>query len=86
MFDTMACRSCLVSSPAPVVHFEPRKPGRDYVQYKSLDDLELVLDELLGADRWQEIAEYGYDLVQRWHTWAVRARQLRAILKATVMA
>ena len=84
MFDTMACRSCLVSSPAPAVPFEPRKPGRDYVQYRSYADLEHKLDNLLLNEEWAQYAEAGYKLVQRWHTWTVRARQLREILKATV--
>lgn len=86
IFDAMACGSCLVTSPAPDVYFEPRQAGRDYVEYYDLTDLGEVLDDLLDNGTWEQYADSGSRLVQRWHTWAVRARQLRAILEQTGLA
>lgn len=86
IFDAMACGACLVTSPVPDVPWEPRKAGRDYVEFADFGDLAVKLDSLLQGGLWREVAANGERLIKRWHTWAIRAQQLRWILENTVLA
>jgi hypothetical protein len=80
-FDVMACRSCLLTGPLPDVSDEERVAGRDYVEVATQEDFYLQVTDLLKSGRWQVVADNGYKLVQEYHTWAIRARQLRQILR-----
>lgn len=81
VFDTMACNSCLVTGPLPYVPHDERIAGRDYVQINQPEDLPEIIWALLANDKWAEIAQSGYDLIQKHHTWSIRAGQLWEILK-----
>lgn len=80
VFDAMACRTCLLTTPEPDVSGEERKAGVHYVEWRDRQDLILALGRLLDDGGWERFADAGYELVQRRHTWAVRARELRAAL------
>jgi len=71
----------MITTPLPRVSGEPRRAGRDYLQYNDVPELFTLIDKTLREGSWKEIADRGYELVQEHHTWAVRAKQLRQILK-----
>ena len=80
VFDTMACRSCLITGRLPDVPFDNRISGYHYVECDSFEDIFKSIGDLLSNDKWQEIAENGYNLVHKQHTWSIRAKQLREII------
>ena len=80
VFDAMACRTCLLTTPEPDVEGEERRAGVHYVEWRDRQDLILALGRLLDDGEWEPVANAGYELVQRCHTWAVRARELREAL------
>lgn len=80
IFDVFLSESCLLCDPLPPVSGEPRQLNEHYLQFRSLDELDLLINELLLEETWQVFAEAAYKLGQQHHTWAVRARQLRQIL------
>lgn len=79
VFDAMACRTCLLTSPLPAVSGEERQAGVHYVEWRDGDELERELDRLLAGE-WRRYADAGYELVMKRHTWAVRARELRRLI------
>ena len=81
VLDAMACRTCLLTSPLPPVSGEERAAGLHYVEWRERGDLAGQLEWLLDSGEWQAVADAGFELVHRVHTWAVRARELRGILR-----
>lgn len=79
VLDAMACGACLVTGPIP--DGDERVPGRDFLQVNRIDDLISAIEYLLNSGDWQQIAGKGKKLIAKYHTWTIRARQLRAILK-----
>jgi len=80
-FDVMASRACLLTNPLPDVEGEDHgRPGEHYATWRDYADLEDKLDWLLRSYDWSQIAYAGCRLVRAQHTWAIRARQLRALL------
>lgn len=75
-FDAMACNTCLVTDPLPDVSGEKRKAGAHYLEFKSLPDLERILDDLFETGAWELMARRGCELVREYHTWSVRAEYL----------
>jgi glycosyltransferase involved in cell wall biosynthesis len=84
VFDAMACRTSVVTTPEPEVSGEERRAGEHYVEWRDYDDLARKLTVLLKSGAWEPIADAGYELVHRAHTWAVRAAQLRQTLAETL--
>jgi hypothetical protein len=84
VLDGMACRSCLVTGPVPDVPGEIRVSGRDYVQAADFEEFFYQVSDLLDNKRWREIADNGYECIQKHHTWRVRAGQLRQILNEEI--
>lgn len=80
IFDVFLSESCLVCDPLPEVSDEPRQLNKHYLQFRSKDELDLLLHELLQEATWKVFAAAAYKLGKRYHTWGVRARQLRKIL------
>lgn len=80
VFDAMACGACLVTGPLPDVPGDERVQGRDYVKVETMEDIPTMVKRLLDNDEWQEIAASGKRLVAKYHTWSIRARQLKQIL------
>ncbi len=80
IFDVFLSESCLLCDPLPAVSDEPRRLNEHYLQFRSRDELDLLLDELLQTGTWRVFAEAGYELGKRHHTWGRRAQQLRQIL------
>lgn len=81
VFDAMACGACLLTAPIPTVPGDGVKPDVHYIQWRSPDHLVELLRSLLTSGDWQAFADRGHDFVMQHHTWAIRARQLRLILK-----
>ena len=80
VFDTMACRTCLVTGMLPPVADDGREAGFHYVECRDFDGLIDALDVALKNGQWEWYAENGHRLVMEKHTWAIRARELRALL------
>jgi glycosyltransferase involved in cell wall biosynthesis len=80
VFDAMACGACLVTGTLPDVDGDERVKGRDYAEVSKIKEIPDAIDDLLGSDEWIEIAARGKKLVAKYHTWAIRARQLRQII------
>jgi hypothetical protein len=82
VLDAMACRTCLLTGPLPDVSDEFRCAGEHYLEFWNNIALAVRLDRLLmyTDEAWREIADAGYEMVMKHHTWAVRARQLRELL------
>jgi len=81
VFDAMACGACLVTGKLPEVSGDLRIAGHDYIEVDDFAGILAAVDDLLKSGRWQEIARNGYKLVMRHHTWDIRAKQLREIIK-----
>lgn len=80
VFDVMASRGCLLSTPLPIVSGDGIENGKHYRTYTDAASLEHELVDLLDGDKWQAIAQAGYEHVMAYHTWRTRATQLRATL------
>lgn len=77
IFDSMACRTCLVTDKIPVVAGEEREAGVHYLEYAGFENLGDIILELLNSGTWRDFSDAGYELVMEKHTWEVRARELR---------
>ena len=80
IFDAMACKTCVLTSCLPSVSGEYRTEGVHYWEYRDIEELFVAIDNLLDSGWWYDIAEAGYDLIQEYHTWTVRAKELRQTL------
>lgn len=80
VFDVMASRGCLLSSPLPAVSGDGFVDGVHYHTYTGSLDLEGKLAQLLEGDAWAATAQAGYEHVMACHTWATRAAQLRTMV------
>lgn len=82
VFDAMACRSCVLTSPLPNVSGEARRKDCDYLEFDPAgrDRLGELLSWLLDSGSWETFAGNGYMLVREHHTWAIRAAELRGIM------
>lgn len=80
IFDIFLSESCLVCDPLPKVSSEPRKLNTHYLQFRTRDELDGLLDELLKEGTWRVFAEAAYKFGKKHHTWARRAQQLRKLL------
>lgn len=80
IFDVFLSKSCLVCDPLPAVSDEPRKLNEHYLQFRSWEELEGLLDELLTNSSWRVFADAAYELGKRYHTWGQRAKELREFL------
>jgi glycosyltransferase involved in cell wall biosynthesis len=82
VFDAMAAGACLLTAPIPYI-IEDKLFGNEfkYFDQKVYDDLEPVLWGLFkGSGLWTIYSEKGYNTVMDYHTWSIRAQQLRQIL------
>jgi len=80
VFDAMACGACLVSGPFPEIPGDNLVEGRDYVRADTIADVPDIIDDLLESGRWQEVAKNGKKRVSKYHTWEMRAEQLKEII------
>lgn len=79
LFDALACRTCLVTDPAPDVSGEVRQAGLHYLEWRDRDELVALLERLVPGE-FGCYAENGYRLVHERHTWAARAGELRVTI------
>ncbi len=80
VFDVMAARGCLLSSPLPIVSGDGIAVGTHYREYMNDEQLERQLIDLLDGGAWEAIAEAGYQHILAHHTWRIRSAQLRETL------
>ena len=81
VLDVMASRSCLLTTPLPYVTGEDLRPGRSFEVFTDgIDGLEKAIESLLSTGDWGRIADAGYEMIHKYHTWAVRALWLRTLL------
>lgn len=81
IFDALACGACLVTGPIPDVPGDNLLEGRDYIQVETPAQILAAVDHLLTSGEWQQIGHNGKKRVERYHTWAIRAKQLDQILR-----
>lgn len=84
VFDAMACGACLVSGKLPFMPDDRTVEGRDYIQADNHKDIPDAIDMLLSSGRWEEIAANGKKLVTKYHTWAIRAKELHQMLSEII--
>ena len=77
-FDALSCHTCLVTDTLPHVSDELRTAGVHYLEFRTVPELYVMIDNLLETDQWKIVAERGVYLIQDHHTWSVRAKQLHA--------
>lgn len=82
VFDTMACRTCLITRTLPNIPEDYRLEGLNILEGDTVAMLTDLIDYAMGG-KWEAIADLGYRMVMRRHTWAVRAGQLRTLLLET---
>lgn len=80
VFDTMASRGALLTMPLPDVSGDGLIRGTHYREYVNTETMERELLALLDFGAWKIVGEAAYDHVMRWHTWKIRAGQLRETL------
>jgi spore maturation protein CgeB len=80
VFDVMASRGCLLTSPLPIISGDGLNPSTHYREYMNDEQLERELVKLLDGGEWEPIAEAGYQHILAHHTWRIRAAQLRGTL------
>jgi hypothetical protein len=78
--DAMACRSAMVTGCVPRVSGCLLEAGTHYMQFDDDDEMTAIIDELLAAGAWREMADKAHALVTERYTWACRARELRETL------
>lgn len=81
VLDVMACRTALLTGPIPSLECDLIEEGVHYYTFEEQKDVGAYLQGLLENERWESMAQAGYDLVMEQHTWAMRAAQLRQLLK-----
>jgi len=81
VFDVMAARSCLLTSVQPYVSGEEQVAGVHYVDYETPAEIDERLAWLLDSGAWETIADAGHEYVMTHHTWSVRARELRDMIR-----
>ncbi len=79
LFDAMACGCCVLSSPVPEVSGEVRD-RRHYEVWQSRDELAGLIEAVFEFGTWRITGKKAAALIREHHTWAVRARELRAIV------
>jgi len=79
VFDSMACGCCLVTSPIAFIAGEEREENKHYLVFRNYDLLAKHLMWLMEGN-WKGIAEAGKALVDTYHTWDVRAKELYTTL------
>lgn len=83
VFDAMACRSYLVTSQLPARLAHTNSPACIlYSPFMDFEHLEVMLEwqlETNSALR-EELAQSGHNHMMQYHTWAVRAQQLRELV------
>jgi hypothetical protein len=80
VFDAMACGACLVTGPLPDVDGDELAKGHNYIEVEKLEDIPAVVGALLDSGEWRTVGQSGREMVNKYHTWTVRAGQLRQML------
>jgi len=78
VFDAIACRSRLLTAPIPYDTQSHVLYGNDYSIFHDFTELETEIARILKEREWAW--RTSYHVVHDYHTWAVRARQLRELV------
>jgi len=80
VFDAMACGAALLTGPIPTVDGDDLEWGVHYLDYSDMEGLGLILKALVDG-LWKQYADAGNELAMKCHIWAIRAQELRQILR-----
>ena len=81
VFDSMACRTCLLTSKLPYVSGEEDvREGVHYADFTDTEDCGRRIVALLELGAWQGMADAAHELVMRRYTWTALAGRLRQTL------
>lgn len=75
-FDALGCQTCLLTETLPQVSDEFRTAGVHYLEWRTWPELYDQIESLLDSGLWETVADRGYHMVQKYHTWPIRAKQL----------
>lgn len=81
VYDVMAARGCLVTTALPRWCGDDFIDGVHYLGFDNLEGLRIALTLALDGGEWSGISDAAYHHVHTYHTWRVRARELRTILQ-----
>lgn len=84
VYDALACRSFLITFPLPERPLDEIKegvliPSTDYWDVETIDGLEAAIAEYFSGV-YADKNDCGYEKVHDYHSWRVRAGELRAIV------
>jgi len=83
-FEGMACK-CLVMAEKPLdadaLHFIP---GENFIEINQQDYLEKIRYYLQNEDERKQIAEKGWETIQKYHTIQIRAKQMYEYLRELI--
>lgn len=79
-FDAMACRTCVLSDKPKQLEGEDFVPGKHYVDFQEVNELEGKILNLLKTEMWWEIANQGYTYIHKYHNWKARSSYLYTLL------
>ncbi len=80
VLDSLACRTLLLTRPLPRTAQEEVVEGIHYSAWDSFDELGGLILQGLENGKWSWTADLAYYHIHTYHTWSVRARELRRIL------
>ncbi len=81
VFDAMASGACLVTGILPEVSEEDKQAGVHYIEVEKWEDVPATCQQLLETGDWEKYAKAGYELMKAKYTWAIRAKELREIIR-----
>lgn len=81
ILDAMAAGACVLTGPIPTVDGDGLQDRVHYRTFAETAEVPAMIGELLTDHAWTQYAINGHELVMARHTWAIRAQELRQIIK-----
>jgi glycosyltransferase involved in cell wall biosynthesis len=81
ILDAMAAGACVLTGPIPTVDGDDLQDRIHYRSFADTAEVPGIISELLADHAWTQYAINGHELVMARHTWAIRAQELRQIIK-----
>lgn len=81
-FETMGCRTCLLTSSHPYYEALGFRDGNNVLMWRNGDELHELILKALKDEEWREaIARNGHELAKKYHTYKHRANRILEIIK-----
>lgn len=84
LFDAMACRSCVASTPQPFVEEEHSPVAGEHYLLLDPEQIGETLSPVFENGAWQSMTEVGYEFIREHHTWEKRAPELRQLMETAL--